>query len=235
MTQAMPRTLRRVRRAAMPEMVADLAVWLIGRVVLRVMADGSLAGGRIVETEAYSPDDAASHAFRGRTPRNGAMFGRAGTAYVYRAYGTSWMLNIAAGPVGVGTAVLIRALVPEIGLNAIGMARGAVALRDLARGPGRLAAALAIDSSLDGTDLCAPNPGVSGPLLLAEPRDAATLPPEALPVAAGPRIGITKAVERPYRFFVPPPHDLARFVSGPAWLNRSGVLIRTAPGPDGGV
>lgn len=192
-----------------------LAPGLIGCTLLRVLADGQHVGGRIVEVEAYEPDDPASHAFRGRTARNGSMFGRAGIAYVYRAYGTSWMLNVATGPVGHGAAVLIRAIAPEIGVAAMAAARPGVALRDLARGPGRLAAALQIDRRLDGCDLCAP-----GALMLLAPDPGA-----ALPVAAGLRIGLTKGVEHPHRFFVAPPHALARAVSGAAALNAAGVPL----------
>ncbi|MDE2516948.1 MAG: DNA-3-methyladenine glycosylase [Rhodospirillales bacterium] len=204
-----------LQRDALAGNAVALAPGLIGCTLLRVLADGQHIGGRIVEVEAYEPDDPASHAFRGRTPRNASMFARPGTAYVYRAYGTSWMLNVATGPVGHGAAVLIRAIAPEIGVAAMAAARPGATPRDLARGPGRLAAALHIDRGLDGCDLCAP-----GALMLLAPD-----PRAALPIAAGLRIGITKGVEYPHRFFVAAPHALARAVSGKAALNVAGLPL----------
>jgi DNA-3-methyladenine glycosylase len=143
------------------------------------------------------------------TERNRSLFLECGHAYVYRAYGTSWMLNVSSEGAGVGAGVLIRALAPEQGTALMAARRGAAPARDIARGPGRLAAALAIDRSLDGLDLCA-----RGPLFLA--------PDTARPAAAGEeigssvRIGITRAADRPWRFFL----RGSRFLSGPAWLNR---------------
>ena len=167
--------------------------------MVRRLPDGP-AGGAIVETEAYLPDDAASHTFRGPTPRNQVMFGPPGFAYVYLCYGISWMLNVSAGPAGNGAGVLIRAIEPRFGLPAMRAARGGPPLRDLARGPGRLATALSIDRSLNGIDLCA-----SGPLFLAESGQ----PPPAIAVSR--RIGILRDAERPLRFsIVGNP-----FVSGP--------------------
>ena len=103
----MPLTL--VRRQALPHDTVALARWLLGRIVVRVL-DGHELSGRIVETEAYGENDAASHAFRGSTPRNRSMYLTRGHAYVYLIYGTSFMLNISSGPEGQGAAVLIRAL-----------------------------------------------------------------------------------------------------------------------------
>ncbi|MBN8872494.1 MAG: DNA-3-methyladenine glycosylase [Rhodospirillales bacterium] len=191
-------------RALLPAATEAMARFLIGCRVVRIMPDGPRIG-RIVETEAYLPDDAASHSFRGVTPRNRAMFLGPGHAYVYRAYGTAWMLNVSAEPAGIGAGVLIRALEPLVGLEAMRADRGGVPDRDLARGPGRLAAALAIDRSLDGIDLLA-----EGPLYLAPPPEPAGV------LGISTRIGITKDAHRPLRFF----QRGSRFVSGPAALNR---------------
>jgi DNA-3-methyladenine glycosylase len=152
--------------------------------------------GRIVEVEAYrGSQDPASHAHRGPTARNGTMFGRPGLLYVYRSYGIHWCANVVAGSDGEAEAVLVRAVEPVAGLDAMRRSRGErVAERDLANGPGKLCAALGIDGRHDGVDLLDP----ASPVLLL--RDA--LRPPARPVATS-RIGITKAVEHPWRYLVP--------------------------------
>ena len=190
-------------RDALAMDTAALAQFLIGKLVVRAFPQ-TLAVARIVETEAYLTGDAASHSFRGPTPRNKVMFGPPGFAYVYLAYGVSFMLNVSSADEGQGEAVLIRAAEPVAGLDAMRQLRGEVPTRDLLRGPGRLAKALGIDRSLDGTDLCA-----TGPLWLASDRDA----PGEIGVSV--RIGITKDAHRPLRFFL----KGSRFVSGPAALN----------------
>lgn len=199
--------LHPLHRADLPDGTEALARWLIGRVVVRDRPPGRSAG-RIVETEAYLQGDAAAHAFRGMTPRNRSMFLAPGHAYVYRAYGTAWMLNVSSGAAGIGEGVLIRALEPVCGIDLMRAERGAVPDRDLARGPGRLATALAIDRSLDGHDLLA-----GGPLWLAE--DEAAAGPSGTLIGVTTRIGITKDAHRPLRFFL----RGSRFVSGPASLN----------------
>jgi DNA-3-methyladenine glycosylase len=171
---------------------------------VRALPSG-LAVGRIVETEAYLTGDEASHAFRGLTPRNRVMFGPKGYAYVYLIYGMYFALNVSGAAEGVGEAVLIRAAEPVLGLDAMTEHRGEVPQRDLMRGPGRLAIALAIGRGLDGVDLCAP-----GPLWLS--RDSH----EPQEPGVSTRIGITRDAHRPLRFFV----KGSRFVSGPAALNR---------------
>jgi DNA-3-methyladenine glycosylase len=193
-------------REGLPQDTAELARFLIGKLVVRTMPDGR-ASGRIVETEAYLARDRASHSFRGLTARNAVMFGPAGYAYVYLAYGVSFMLNVSAAAEGVGEAVLIRAAEPVSGQELMIRNRGAVPVRDLMRGPGRLAKALDIGPGLNGTDLCA-----AGPLCLAA--DAH----EPQPIGISVRIGITRDAELPLRFFAAG----SPFVSGPASLNRNG-------------
>lgn len=171
---------------------------------MRALPEGS-ASGRIVETEAYPLGDPAAHAYRRMTVRNRSLFLDKGFAYVYRAYGISLMLNVASEEAGQGAGVLIRAIEPESGIDGMRQRRGAVAERDLARGPGRLAQALAIDQRLDGHDLCAP-----GPLYLSPGKRRFGV------IGVSPRIGITRAVDAPWRFFL----RGSRFVSGPERLNR---------------
>jgi DNA-3-methyladenine glycosylase len=195
---------RMLDRAEMPVDTAQLARFLIGKMLVRMLPEG-VAGGRIVETEAYDIGDPAGHAYRGVTPRNRALFLERGHAYVYLAYGVSFMLNVSSEISGVGAGVLIRAIEPTDGVMIMERNRGAERVRDLARGPGRLCAALAIDRRLDGIDLCR-----AGPLWLGSDGQA---PGE---IGQGKRIGITRAVDSPLRFYI----RNNRFVSGPQALNR---------------
>jgi DNA-3-methyladenine glycosylase len=190
-------------RAELPVDTTELARFLIGKMVLRILAEG-MAGGRIVETEAYSIGDAAGHAYRGITPRNRALFLERGHAYVYLAYGTSFMLNVSSETSDVGAGVLIRAIEPTDGISIMQRTRGTERLRDLARGPGRLCAALNIDRRLDGIDLCR-----AGPLWLGSDGQVAD------EIGQGKRIGITRAADSPLRFYI----RGNRFVSGPRSLN----------------
>lgn len=199
------RRLRRLRRAELPADTVELARFLIGQVVVRELGAGRLCG-RIVETEAYPAGDAACHAFRGRTARNASLFMERGHAYVYFCYGSSFMLNVSSEGEGVGAGVLLRALEPVLGIELMQRFRGVRRPLDLARGPGRLAAALRIDRRLDGLDLCAP-----GPLRLA--RGAR----EAGPIGESVRIGLSREAQRVLRFFERGnPH-----VSGPRSLSPS--------------
>jgi DNA-3-methyladenine glycosylase len=197
-----PATLQRLCRRALPRDTVALARFLIGKTLVHDAA-GARLSGRIVETEAYLVGDAASHAFRGETKRNRAMFLARGHAYVYIAYGVWPALNVASEEAGTGAAVLLRALEPLEGLDAMRSNRGAVRDLDLARGPGRLAGAMAVTLAHDAIDLCGP-----GPLYLAEGDRRAT------GIVTATRIGITKDAERPLRFF----ERGNRFVSGPRRL-----------------
>ena len=165
---------------------------LLGKVL--VTADGR--SGRIVEVEAYRGEgDPASHAFRGETPRVRTMFGPAGHLYVYFTYGMHWCANVVCGDPGEGTAVLLRALEPLGGLEAMRAARGPTARRDrdLCDGPAKLAQALGIDRALDGADLVA-----GDEVWLVD--DGTTPPAEPLQTA---RVGISVAQDHPWRWLVP--------------------------------
>jgi len=166
---------------------------------------------RIVEVEAYEPDDPASHSFIGPRPRTASMFGPPGHLYVYRSYGVHWCANVVCGPVGVGAAVLVRAGEPLEGLPAMASRRApASALRQLCSGPGKLCAALAVDGGHDGADLCLPASAVvlrapdaatiHRPPVLSTTRTGAWWAPAEGDVVRTTRIGISKAVERPWRW-----------------------------------
>ena len=151
-----------------------------------VLIDG--VGGRIVETEAYDGEDPASHSYSGPTERNVAMFGPPAHAYVYRSYGIHWCLNFVCREEGHGAGVLIRALEPTHGVEAMIARRGLADPRLLCAGPGRLCQALGIDIALDGAPLDRP------PFEIVPRCDA------AFEIHAGPRIGITRAIDTPWRF-----------------------------------
>jgi DNA-3-methyladenine glycosylase len=191
-------------RAELPIDTAEVARFLIGKMLVRRLAEG-VAGGRIVETEAYGIGDPAGHAYRGITPRNRALFLERGHAYVYLAYGVSFMLNVSSEASGVGAGVLIRAIEPTDGVAIMQRNRGTERVRDLARGPGRLCAALGVDRRLDGIDLCQ-----AGPLWLGSDGQGSG------EIGRSKRIGITRAADSPLRFYV----RGNRFVSGPQALNR---------------
>jgi DNA-3-methyladenine glycosylase len=167
---------------------------LIGATLVHETPRGRLSG-RIVETEAYvTPDDGACHAYRGPTPRNRVMFGPPGHAYVYFTYGVHYMLNVVTEQSGIAAAVLIRALEPLEGIEIMTERRGLdstpARMANLTNGPGRLCQALGIDLSLNGVALTAP------PLHIVPSGE------EALPLVQTTRIGITRSVELPYRFYL---------------------------------
>jgi DNA-3-methyladenine glycosylase len=170
----------------------EVARALIGVVLL---VDG--VGGRIVETEAYDREEPASHCYIGPTPRNLAMFGPSGHAYVYRSHGLHWCLNFVCREAGHGAGVLIRALAPLQGLDKMRERRGLMEARQLCSGPGKLAAALAITREHNAVALSAP------PFVLL-PRDG------DVAVVTGPRIGISKAVDLPWRFGLRGSRDVSR-------------------------
>ncbi|MBA3374523.1 MAG: DNA-3-methyladenine glycosylase [Actinobacteria bacterium] len=151
------------------------------------LVDG--VGGVVVETEAYAPDDPASHSYRGRTSRNATMFGPPGHLYAYRSYGIHWCANVVCGDDGIGAAVLLRALEPVYGVAAMRDRRGLDDIALLCSGPGRLCQALGISGEHDG------HPLDRLPLQLH--------PPDSLQqIVCGQRVGITRASERPWRYAV---------------------------------
>jgi DNA-3-methyladenine glycosylase len=194
--------IRRLRRAELPENTVELARFLIGKTIVRELPRGRLSG-RIVETEAYLPGDAACHAFRGPTPRNRSLFLTHGHAYVYFVYGSHFMLNVSSEEAGTGAGILLRAMEPLEGVHSMQRRRGTTHFLDLARGPGRLAAALRIGKLLDGLDLSA-----SRELWLG------TAVRPVGPIGVSVRIGITKDADLMLRFY----ERGNPFVSGPKRL-----------------
>jgi len=175
--------------------VVEVAESLLGCVVRH----GDTAGV-IVETEAYHQSEPACHAYVGLTARTSTLFGPPGRAYVYFSYGIHALLNAVSEPEGVGAAVLIRALEPLAGIDHMRARRGLERVEDLCSGPGKLTQALGVTLELNGTDLAA------GPIVIEAP------PPgwDDLEVAVGPRIGITKAAELPWRFAVARARSVSR-------------------------
>jgi DNA-3-methyladenine glycosylase len=194
--------IRRLRRTELPVATLAMARFLIGKTLVRELWNDRLSG-RIVETEAYPVGDASGHAFRGETQRNHSLFLRHGHAYVHLNYGVSILLNVTSELPGTGAGVLLRALEPLEGIAVMERRRGTKRLLDLARGPGRLTEALAIDLRHDGVDLCA-----TGPLWLG-----AAVRPRG-PIGMSKRIGITREADRLRRFF----ERGNPFVSGPQRL-----------------
>ena len=209
-----PLKFRRLTRKELPVDTLELARFLIGKVVIHDLPEGRLSG-RIVEAEGYPPGDPAGHHFRGPTPRNRSLFLRHGHVYVYFNYGMHFMLNISSERAGVGGGVLIRALEPLEGIDLMRRHRKSTELRDLTRGPGRLAAALRIDRSLDGLDLFSRGPLWLAEIVRAKPSGRAGAKETA--VAATLRIGITRAADKLFRFY----ERGSPFVSGPKRLLES--------------
>ncbi|MGE5537520.1 MAG: DNA-3-methyladenine glycosylase [Gemmatimonas sp.] len=196
--------MRRLARRELPIDTEALARFLIGKTLVRETPEGRIAG-RIVETEAYVIGDASCHGFRGPTPRNRSLFLERGHAYIYFIYGCWHALNVCGEVPGIGAGALLRALEPMDGIPLMEKRRPGAKPRDLARGPGRLATALSIDRSLDGTDLCA-----AGPLWLG----TALRPVKILGESV--RIGISTETHRVLRFY----EHGSPYVSGPRWLNK---------------
>jgi DNA-3-methyladenine glycosylase len=176
--------------------VHDVARDLIGCTVIHART-----GGVIVETESYHAEDAACHAFGGRTARNGPLFGPPGHAYVYLSYGIHSLLNFVAEPEGRATAVLIRALEPSVGIELMRKRRGVDRLEHLCSGPGKLTQALGVGLELNASPL------VDGPIRILG-RVAGS---RRRAIVTGPRVGITKATDLPWRFCA----TGSRFVSPP--------------------
>jgi DNA-3-methyladenine glycosylase len=195
--------IKPLRRQDLPVHTIQLARFLIGKTLVHESGAGRLSG-RIVETEGYPPGDAAGHAFRGKTQRNQSLFLDPGYCYVYFAYGSSFMVNVTSENRGVGAGVLLRALEPLEGVEMMQCYRKAARLRDIARGPGRLAQAMHIDKRYDGLDLCA------GQVLWlgTETRRVGQ-------ICSSTRIGLTREVHRKRRFF----ESGSSYVSGPKALS----------------
>ncbi|MFL5112696.1 MAG: DNA-3-methyladenine glycosylase [Microvirga sp.] len=177
----MPRPAR-LSRNFFDRSVHAVAPDLVGATLL---VDG--VGGIIVEVEAYHHTDPSAHSYGGRTPRNAVMFGPPGYAYVYRSYGIHWCLNVVCREAGHGAGVLIRAIEPTMGIARMQARRGLDDLRLLCAGPGRVAQALGVTRAHDG-------------LRVDRPPFEVHAASEALPVLLGPRIGISKAADVPWRF-----------------------------------
>jgi DNA-3-methyladenine glycosylase len=173
---------KRLTRRFFNRSVHEVAPDLIG---VTLLFNG--VGGRIVEVEAYHHTDPAAHSFRGPTSRNAVMFGPPGYLYVYRSYGIHWCFNLVCEPKGSASAVLIRAIEPTAGLNVMRRRRGVTDERLLCSGPGRACEALAITGDDNG-------------LALDRPPFALYARTEPVQVIAGPRIGLTKAIDNPWRY-----------------------------------
>lgn len=187
------RPLSPLPRAFYDRPSVEVARDLLGKTLQR-RSEAGLTAGIIVETEAYDgANDSASHAWRGRTRRNAVMFGPPGHAYVYFTYGMHYCINAVTGSAGQASAVLLRAIQPIVGLDIMRERRGThIPDRDLARGPGRLCQALGITTADYGTDL-------TGDALWISETPTGTAD---LLIAATPRIGVTRAADRPWRFVV---------------------------------
>ena len=192
----------RLPRSFYARPATDVAPALLGHVLVRALPDGTRAAARIVEVEAYGPDDPASHAFRGMTPRNAAMFGPPGHLYVYFTYGVHFCMNAVTGRTGEGTAVLLRAGEPLEGVEGMRSRRGRDRTLELCSGPGRLTQALGVARSEDGADL------VNGDLVWVERGSH----PGA--IGTGIRVGV---------------HETAR--SWRYWLEGNAFVSRGKPGP----
>ncbi len=196
-------SLRRLQRADLPVNTVALARFLLGKAIVHDTANGRLSG-RIVETEAYPVGDAAGHAFRGRTPRNGSLFLERGHAYVYLVYGASFLLNVSSEKAGVGAGVLLRAIEPLDGIELLDGTLRANRRAEAGRGPGRLTKALKVDLRHDGLDLCCAS---SSLWLAASARKVGR-------IGRSVRIGLTYEADRVLRFY----ERGSAYISGPRSL-----------------
>ena len=201
-------SLECLRRADLPVRTMELAQYLIGKTLVHKLPTARLSGV-IVETEGYPPGDAAGHAFRGKTRGNQSLFLGRGYCYVYFTYGSSFMVNVTSEEPGVGAGVLLRALEPLEGIEIMQRFRKTTRIRDLARGPGRLAQAMHIDKRYDGVDLCA-----------GEALWLGTAARRMGPICSSTRIGLTREVDRKRRFF----ESGNPYVSGPRSLSKMSAL-----------
>jgi DNA-3-methyladenine glycosylase len=192
----------RLPRSFYARAATEVAPDLLGQVLVRELPDGTRAAARIVEVEAYGPDDPASHAFRGMTPRNARMFGPPGHLYVYFTYGMHFCMNAVCGRAGQGTAVLFRAGEPLEGVEGMRVRRGRERILELCSGPGRFTQALGVTHSEDGADL------VDGGALWVERASRS----EA--IATGIRVGVRETT-RSWRY----------------WLEGNAFVSRGRPGP----
>jgi DNA-3-methyladenine glycosylase len=192
----------RLARSFYARDATEVAPALLGHVLVRASSDGTRTSARIVEVEAYGPDDPASHAFRGMTPRNAVMFGPAGHLYVYFTYGMHFCMNVVTGRAGEGTAVLLRAGEPLEGLEGMRSRRRRETTVDLCSGPGRFAQAFGVARSENGVDL------VEGDSLWVEPGQRSE------PIATGIRVGV-RETSRSWRY----------------WLEGNTFVSRGRPGP----
>ena len=202
------RSLERLRRADLPVGTMELAQYLIGKTLVHDLPTARLSGV-IVETEGYPPGDAAGHAFRGKTRVNQSLFLGHGYCYVYFTYGSSFMVNVTSEEPGVGAGVLLRALEPREGIEIMQRFRKTTRIRDLTRGPGRLAQAMHVDKRYDGVDLCA-----------GEALWLGTAARRMGPICSSTRIGLTREVDRKRRFF----ESGNPYVSGPRSLSKMSAL-----------
>jgi len=192
----------RLPRSFYARAATEVAPALLGQILVRAFPDGTRATARIVEVEAYGPDDPASHAFRGMTPRNAAMFGRPGHLYVYFTYGMHFCMNAVCGRAGEGTAVLLRAGEPLEGIEGMRARRGRERIHELCSGPGRFTQAIGVARSDDGADL------VDGGSLWVERASRSE------EIGTGIRVGVRETT-RSWRY----------------WLEGNAFVSRGRPGP----
>ena len=185
---------------------------LLGHWLVRRIPRGGWSGGIIVETEAYLVGDPASHGFKGETPRNRAMFGPPGRAYVYFIYGNHWCFNTVCRPSGQAEGVLVRAIQPTLGVEWMKHNRPVADAVQLTNGPAKLCAALRIDRRLDGTDVC----DATSPIIIASNPDRESVVSSCGPVVTTTRIGLSQAAELPLRFYL----------AGSEWVSRRERLVK---------